>query len=41
MRGVEPERVTGTIVIRGQPIEVDDTLIYLVKDVDSGSSRSS
>jgi len=39
--GVEPERVTGTIVIRGQPIEVDDTLIYLVKDVDSGSSRSS
>jgi len=39
--GVEPERVTGTIVIRGQPAEVDDTLIYLVKDVDSGSSRSS
>jgi GNAT superfamily N-acetyltransferase len=38
---VEPERVTGTIVIRGQPTEVDDTLIYLVKDVDSGSSRSS
>ena len=39
--GVEPERVSGTIVIRGQPTQVDDTLIYLVKDVDSDSSRSS
>ena len=29
--------------MRGKPVEVDDTLIYLVKDlpVDSGMSRSS
>jgi GNAT superfamily N-acetyltransferase len=31
--GVEPEHVHGTIVIRGEPIEVDDTLVYLVKQL--------
>jgi GNAT superfamily N-acetyltransferase len=38
-----PQRVQGTILIRGKPVEVDDTLLYLVKDlaVDSGGSRSS
>jgi GNAT superfamily N-acetyltransferase len=38
-----PQRVQGTIHIRGKPVEVDDTLLYLVKqlDVDSGASRSS
>jgi ribosomal protein S18 acetylase RimI-like enzyme len=41
--GLEPQRVAGTILIRGEPVEVDDTLIYLVKElaVDSGASRSS
>jgi [ribosomal protein S18]-alanine N-acetyltransferase len=41
--GVEPERVQGTIMIRSGPLEVDDILIYLVKDlgVDSERSRSS
>src|SRR5205823_14189423 len=29
--GVEPERVAGTIVLRGRAVEVDDTLLYLVK----------
>jgi GNAT superfamily N-acetyltransferase len=40
---LEPQHVAGTIVIRGQPVEVDDTLIYLVKEVavDSDRSRSS
>ena len=32
--GVPAERVEGTIVVRGEPLEVDDTLVYLVKDVD-------
>jgi GNAT superfamily N-acetyltransferase len=38
-----PQRVRGTILIRGRPVEVDDTLVYLVKSlaVDSGASRSS
>jgi GNAT superfamily N-acetyltransferase len=27
----EPVRVSGVIVIRGQPLEVDDTLVYLTK----------
>jgi GNAT superfamily N-acetyltransferase len=31
--GVEPERVHGTIMLRGEPFEVDDTLVYLVKRV--------
>jgi predicted GNAT family acetyltransferase len=41
--GLHPKRVQGTIVIRGRPVEVDDTLVYLVKDlpVDFGGSRSS
>ena len=41
--GVEPRRVKGTVVLRGEPVEVDDTLIYLVKQlaVDSEPSRSS
>ncbi len=41
--GIEPQRVRGTIMIRSGPLEVDDTLIYLVKDlpVDSGRIRSS
>jgi ribosomal protein S18 acetylase RimI-like enzyme len=29
--GAEPERVAGTIVLRGRAVEVDDTLLYLVK----------
>lgn len=29
--GLEPERVLGTIMLRGEPFEVDDTLVYLVK----------
>jgi ribosomal protein S18 acetylase RimI-like enzyme len=38
-----PQRIHGTIIIRGRPVDVDDTLIYLVKelDVDSGTPRSS
>jgi len=41
--GLEPQRVRGTIMIRSGPLEVDDTLVYLVKDlpVDSDPSRSS
>jgi ribosomal protein S18 acetylase RimI-like enzyme len=35
--GLEPVRVQGTIVVREGPIEVDDTLIYLVKELDEGS----
>jgi GNAT superfamily N-acetyltransferase len=29
--GVDPVRVTGPIMLRGRPFEVDDTLVYLVK----------
>jgi GNAT superfamily N-acetyltransferase len=41
--GLEPKRVQGTILIRGRPIQVDDTIVYLVKRlrVDFGRSRSS
>ena len=41
--GLDPEPVRGTVLMRGRPVEVDDTLIYLVKDltVDSGPPRSS
>ena len=28
---LEPEHVHGTIMLRGEPFEVDDTLVYLVK----------
>jgi ribosomal protein S18 acetylase RimI-like enzyme len=31
--GLGPQRIAGTIVIRGKPVEVDDTLLYLVKEV--------
>jgi ribosomal protein S18 acetylase RimI-like enzyme len=30
---LEPQRVQGTILIRGEPVDVDDTLIYLVKQI--------
>jgi GNAT superfamily N-acetyltransferase len=41
--GVAPKRVHGTILIRGEPFEVDDTLLYLVKQVavELAPSRSS
>jgi GNAT superfamily N-acetyltransferase len=41
--GLPPERVVGTVLMRGRRVEVDDTLIYLVKElpVDSGAARSS
>jgi GNAT superfamily N-acetyltransferase len=29
--GIAPERVQGTIMLRGEPFEVDDTLVYLVR----------
>jgi GNAT superfamily N-acetyltransferase len=29
--GLEPVHVSGTIMLRGLPFEVDDTLVYLVK----------
>jgi ribosomal protein S18 acetylase RimI-like enzyme len=28
---IEPEHVQGTIMLRGEPVDVDDTLVYLVK----------
>jgi GNAT superfamily N-acetyltransferase len=31
--GLPAKRVQGTIVVRGGPMEVDDTLVYLVKDL--------
>jgi ribosomal protein S18 acetylase RimI-like enzyme len=31
--GLGPQRVAGTIEIRGKPVDIDDTLLYLVKDV--------
>jgi GNAT superfamily N-acetyltransferase len=31
--GVEPVRVLGQIMICGRPLEVDDTLLYLVKEL--------
>jgi GNAT superfamily N-acetyltransferase len=41
--GIPPQRVRGTIMVRSGPLEVDDTLIYLVRDlpVDFGESGSS
>jgi ribosomal protein S18 acetylase RimI-like enzyme len=32
--GVEPEHVVGTIVLRGRDVAVDDTLLYLVKELE-------
>lgn len=31
--GVEPVRVKGQITLRGRPFDVDDTLLYLTKDL--------
>jgi GNAT superfamily N-acetyltransferase len=41
--GIPPQRVQGTIMVRSGPLEVDDTLIYLARDlpVDLGEPRSS
>jgi GNAT superfamily N-acetyltransferase len=41
--GLAPKRVRGTILLRGEPFHVDDTLLYLVKQVavDSAAARSS
>ena len=41
--GLEPKRVHGTITIRGRATHVDETIVYLVKDlpVDFGDARSS
>ena len=41
--GIEPQRIQGTVLLRSGPLEVDDTLIYLVKDlpVDFEPARSS
>jgi GNAT superfamily N-acetyltransferase len=36
-----PRRVCGTITVRGEPLEVDDTLVYFTKPVDFSSGRSS
>jgi ribosomal protein S18 acetylase RimI-like enzyme len=29
--GLEPVRVSGEIMLRGRPLQVDDTLVYLTK----------
>ena len=41
--GLGPQRIAGTIVIRGKAVDIDDTLLYLVKEiaVDFEESRSS
>jgi GNAT superfamily N-acetyltransferase len=41
--GHPPKRVHGSMLIRGRPVDVDDTIVYLVKDlpVDFDRSRSS
>ena len=41
--GLEPEVVKGVVRMSSGPVEVDDTLIYLIKElpVDSAASRSS
>jgi len=31
--GLPPRRVQGTVVVRGGPIQVDETLLYLIKDL--------
>jgi GNAT superfamily N-acetyltransferase len=31
--GLPPKRVKGTIMVRTGPMEVDDTLLYLIKDI--------
>jgi ribosomal protein S18 acetylase RimI-like enzyme len=32
--GLDPERVEGTILIRGAAVHVDDTLVYFVKELE-------
>jgi ribosomal protein S18 acetylase RimI-like enzyme len=41
--GLGPQRIAGTVAIRGRAVDVDDTLLYLVKDlaVDFDAARSS
>jgi hypothetical protein len=29
--GIDPARVSGRIMLRGKPLDVDDTLLYLAK----------
>jgi ribosomal protein S18 acetylase RimI-like enzyme len=38
-----PQQIAGTIVIRGEPVDIDETLLYLVKEiaVDFEAPRSS
>jgi GNAT superfamily N-acetyltransferase len=31
--GVPPKRVQGTVMVRTGPMEVDDTVLYLIKDI--------
>ncbi len=31
--GIDPVRVSGVITLRGRPVEVDDTLVYLTKSL--------
>jgi GNAT superfamily N-acetyltransferase len=31
--GLDPERVNGVITIRGRPVHVNDTIVYLVKEL--------
>jgi GNAT superfamily N-acetyltransferase len=38
---VRPERVRGTITIRGEPLVIDDVLLYYVKPVDFADAPSS
>lgn len=39
---IPPKRIKGTITIRGEPVEIDDTLIFLTKHVvDLATGRSS
>jgi GNAT superfamily N-acetyltransferase len=38
---LEPQRIQGTIVIRGRRVQVDDTLVYLIKEIDVDSARAS
>jgi GNAT superfamily N-acetyltransferase len=38
---VPPERVRGTITIRGEPFEVDDVLLYYARPVDFAAPPSS
>ena len=36
--GLGPQRVAGAILIRGKAVEVDDTLVYLVKEIAAAST---